>query len=317
MNPKQNLDVVEAERSLARWLFAVLVDWTIIGISIAAAYASRNWFAYILAVLIVGNRQHALSVLGHDGAHYAITKNRWLNDALACLLCWWPLGVGIHGYRRFHFQHHQHTGTPLDTELHIKAKETPDWDLPITRKRMLWYFVKDLCGLSAKAVIYLIESTRPAKMIDWIGPVVLGSLIAFCLYKVQALWVLAFWFAAMPTSFWAFFRVRVYHEHHGTAGTYRVHLPFWYRQLFAPHKIWVHYEHHRWPHLPYFQLLKLRALDTSVPVTSVFDLLKSYAHYHPPLKAGTPVSQTPWTGEGLRNLSHAPLYSETGTDRRN
>ncbi|HTL46939.1 MAG TPA: fatty acid desaturase [Verrucomicrobiae bacterium] len=271
-------------------MLAVLIDWSLIAAALALGIHTRNAGIWLLVLLVVGNRQHALSVLGHDGAHFLICKNRALNDWLACLFSWWPLGVGLHGYRKFHFQHHRYSGTVLDPELDIKRKEKPEWDLPLKKRTMGLYFLKDLLGLSAPNVVHLFEATKPIKKSDWLGPIVVWAIFAGALYHVHHLRVLLFWFAAMPTTFWAMFRVRVYHEHHGTSKTHRVHLPLWYRELFAPHNIWVHYEHHKWPHLPYYFLHKVRHLDASVPIISVFELLSGYKNSEK-MESGTVLEQ--------------------------
>lgn len=270
------------------WLAAAAIDWALILGAIKAALWFHHPAGYVMALFVVGNRQHALSVLGHDGAHYAIHRNRTLNDLLACVFAWWPLWVGIWGYRRFHFRHHQFVGTELDPELDIKAEEAPEWDLPQSRRTRILYFLKDSCGLSAHRVLNLMKTTRPVRPSDLLGPLAWWAAAIAVLIRTESVMMLPLWFAAMPTTFWAFFRVRVYHEHMGTGGTHRVHLPWWYRELFAPHHIWVHYEHHRWPSMSYPNLLHARALDRSVPVQSVFDLIGSFGKMRP-IPSGTPL----------------------------
>ena len=47
--------------------------------------------------------------------------------------------------------------------------------------------------------------------------------------------------------------------------------------MFAPHFVWAHYEHHRWPVIPCHRLLDARTTDTSVPVLSFSELLDHFA----------------------------------------
>src|SRR4029078_8214456 len=83
---------------------------------------------------------------------------------------------------------------------------------------------------------------------------------------------------AKPTSFWAVFRLRVYQEHVGTSETHRCNLSLWQRFLFAPHNIWIHWEHHEFPHVPYWQLPELRKQYTEIPVVSFSTLLNFNAN---------------------------------------
>ena len=76
-----------------------------------------------------------------------------------------------------------------------------------------------------------------------------------------------------PTTFWAVFRLRVYMEHVGTDETHRVHLSLFQRALFAPHNIWIHWEHHTHPSVPYWALPEVRRHYTHVPILTYNELL--------------------------------------------
>jgi hypothetical protein len=78
---------------------------------------------------------------------------------------------------------------------------------------------------------------------------------------------------AKPTTFWAVFRLRIYIEHVGIPETHRVHLSLWQRVLFAPHNIWIHWEHHKHPFVPYYQLPHIRVKYKDVPVLTFNELL--------------------------------------------
>jgi fatty acid desaturase len=93
----------------------------------------------------------------------------------------------------------------------------------------------------------------------------------------RTLWILLIWYAASLTAFWAVFRLRMWTEHVGTRETYRVSVSWWQRALYLPHNTWYHYEHHRWPSIPYWNLPRARALDRSEPVIPLNKLLASYS----------------------------------------
>ncbi|MBU0799788.1 MAG: fatty acid desaturase, partial [Alphaproteobacteria bacterium] len=66
-------------KSFTPWIYDMVFDWALIVGSIALFMAYKNPLTFVLAVLVVGNRQHALTILGHDGTHFTISKNRFIN----------------------------------------------------------------------------------------------------------------------------------------------------------------------------------------------------------------------------------------------
>src|SRR5262245_32004291 len=98
-----------ATPSTPRWLADLAFTWGVIAAAVAVAAGVGHLALYALAVVVVGNRQHALAGLLHEGCHRLVSRRPWLNDALTCLLSAWPMGVGLDSYRRFHFAHHRHT----------------------------------------------------------------------------------------------------------------------------------------------------------------------------------------------------------------
>ena len=83
------------------------------GPAIAAAIALCSYFwhpaLYLLAVMFIGSRQHALLILGHDASHYRYLRTRWQNDLFANLFLMWPTFASVEGFRKFHGTHHQYT----------------------------------------------------------------------------------------------------------------------------------------------------------------------------------------------------------------
>ena len=96
------------ERRLSRWLLPAAADWLSILAAFAAVALTQHWFVYTLAASGIGTRQHALGILGHDAAHRLACRSRRLNDVLGQLICFWPIGATLGGYRRYHFDHHRH-----------------------------------------------------------------------------------------------------------------------------------------------------------------------------------------------------------------
>ena len=51
------------------------MDWAVIAASLALFWRWPSALTLLAAILITGNRQHALTVLGHDGTHYTLSRN--------------------------------------------------------------------------------------------------------------------------------------------------------------------------------------------------------------------------------------------------
>src|SRR5690606_20561273 len=73
-----------------------------------------------VAIFLVGIWQHRLVMLGHEGSHYLLFKNRKLNEIVGNWLCFYPLWGRAYNYRAQHLAHHQHVNDP---ELDPVVKE--------------------------------------------------------------------------------------------------------------------------------------------------------------------------------------------------
>ena len=89
--------------------------------------------------MVIGSRQHALLILGHDASHYRYLPTRWQNDLFANLFLMWPTFASVEGFRKFHGTHHQYTNLPGDGNRHIwythdaAGELEPGWVFPKTR----------------------------------------------------------------------------------------------------------------------------------------------------------------------------------------
>ena len=273
-----NIKALSAPSSL-RWLSLVFVDWLFIVGALGTAYYFQNLFAYWAASLVIGNRLHALSIMGHDAAHRTASKRKSLNDTLACLFAFWPIGVGLNGYRDFHFTHHRNVGTSSDPELKHKQWSTPQYELPLRQGVLLKYVLKDLIGFAVKEVWSLILVVKPRSTLDIAGPLLMiSSFWLVCLLTGNA-WILALWYFSIVTSFWACFRMRVWIEHVGTRSTHRVHTNSLARIVFAPHGAGYHFEHHQWPSVPCWNLGKARLAETLTPILTLTQIMKFYENH--------------------------------------
>jgi fatty acid desaturase len=259
------------------WLRDLALDWSIIVATIAAYGALDSPWALPPATLVIGARQHALGLLGHEAAHGSAFTNRRVNDLFGELFAAWPLFVTLaHGYRPWHFQHHRNLGTESDPELAYRT--LPPYTLPITRSRIVLWFLLDMGGAGIPDLFRFLGETLPDRRWRLWGPFTLYALCFAVSWWFDFLWVLALWLGSLLTGFWAVFRVRTWYEHvglerAGREGTHRFRANPLVRFLFFPHNTQCHYEHHRWPGIPYYNLPKLRSAVAGRPILTAWQVL--------------------------------------------
>ena len=256
------------------WLKDAALDWAVIAGALGIVHLFSNPVTWLLALLVIGNRQHALAILGHDGTHFTLSHNRRLNDYLTNLFAFWPIGLTVSGYRALHFKHHKHTGTEDDPELGHKRSRSPQWDLPATAFRILKFAALDIAGGSFPDYLIILRYSKPDKMSEYL-PLLCCHAAAIALLAASGLWWAGLlWYAGLVTTFMMSFRLRLWLEHQGTPETHRLHLNVWQAALLAPHSSWMHWEHHAWPTIPYHRLAKVRKHDTERPVWTLGELLR-------------------------------------------
>lgn len=262
--------------STVKWLALIGSDWLIIAACFWASHRAGTLLAYWVASLIIGNRIHAVGIMGHDGSHYTAAKSHFWNDVLTAGLAFWPTAISLRAYRKFHNKHHRRVGTADDPEFIHKNWASPSFELPMTPLRLAGWLVRDLVGLAVIDLVRLMRLLKPERLADLTAPLIVQALFwSLCLVTRQY-WILGLWYFSLCSSFWACFRLRVWIEHVGTLETHRVKLSFWQALLFAPHWTAYHYEHHKWPGVPCWKLPTARTIDDTVPVMSLRQLIDFY-----------------------------------------
>ena len=137
-----------SHRVFHKWLIPALCEWAVIVCLFAIGFIFHNLFVWAIVIILLGSRQHALGVLGHDSAHFAASSSRKINDLSAELLCFWPLLTGLGDFRRFHLNHHRYLDTEKDPELLFKDSwSKPQWTLPMSRSGFSVFFFLTCLGL--------------------------------------------------------------------------------------------------------------------------------------------------------------------------
>jgi fatty acid desaturase len=270
------------------WIRDALGDWIVIALTFYGAGQWNNPAGYVLAVFILGNRQHALALLGHEGTHYAIHKNKPINDAISDVLGMWMVGLTTSGYRNIHFEHHKHLNTEHDPELMHRSSKAPQWDLPITVKKIMAYAALDMVGYSVSDYLMIVRSAKPDSRLVYIPMALMHLTFIGVLIAAGQAWVPVLWYLSLMTSFMMFFRIRTWLEHQGSDDTHRLTLTRLQSAIFAPHDSWYHYEHHSYPSVPHRRLGLVRRLVTEEPVITMHDLMRKYK-VAAAIRSGTPL----------------------------
>jgi fatty acid desaturase len=260
----------ETVRALSRrsdlwgaWL--TLHVWGVVFAAWALAIALPHPLTILLAVLIVGSRQHGMAILMHDAAHGVLFENRTLNDFAGKWLLGAPYGGDMSAYRRYHLKHHRHTQTEDDPDLPLSAK------FPVSKASLRRKFIRDLTGqtflrlrlASLKATsepgMEAFEKTSPV-------PYLVTNAVLFAGLAVLGHWWVypVLWLLPLATWFMAVLRNRNIAEHaltttDGNVLTQaRTTQANWISRIFlAPYWVNYHVEHHAYMFVPCWQLPRL------------------------------------------------------------
>jgi fatty acid desaturase len=268
-------------RSAWRATLAVLEDIAVLAVAIGAALAWwPNPLVLLIAVIVIGTRQHALFIITHDAAHYLLFENRKINDAVG-RLCAMPSGLSMCSYRVIHRMHHNNLYGELDPDTALHG------GYPRGRMYLVRKLLKDLSGLTAwKTYAYFLfaapalntATNQAIRPLDDTSErlradarrdrnAVIGfhivALMAFA-WSGYLLEYLVLWVLPLVTVVQAILRLRAIAEHGATTDfsspltAARTNLgPAWLRWLVFPHNVNYHIEHHLYASVPMYNLPRL------------------------------------------------------------
>jgi fatty acid desaturase len=296
-----------SDRSFLRWLGPTALEWVQIVALFAIGFWVDRWAIWAVIVVLMGSRQNALGVLGHDGAHYLISRHRQLNELASELLCFWPVMTGIADFRRFHFAHHRYLSSERDPEIIFKTKLSPaQWAVPAGPTRIFGYFALDLIGLGAIEIAKAYRLMKKTQLRSVIGPLCWWTAVGAVLHVFHLELAALIWFLSLGTSFWGFYRLRSWTEHVGDDAIDRVRANWWQRWLITPHCSWAHDEHHRYPSVVFWQRHRLRSSSApGVPMVVLFESFSDASKF-----------STPEPGDEAARSGSVTATRDTPSDRR-
>lgn len=285
-------------RRPSRWLAAAALEWTIILGLVWACVATGFWPLWVVAIFVIGTRQHALGILAHEAVHSLVSTNRVVNDLLGNLFAAYPLTYPVEGYRVAHLKHHGTLDTPADPERLTIDLYPEEWTFPMSRRRAVWLLVRDVFGIHQVAVkdlmkyIWQLPDGRwiphLARVVAWHAVVIALAVATGHLLAYVLLWIVPLLTVAVMC-----FRIRTVAEHSGiydgevrfqrasmdTVATTRTITGNRVMQfLFGPYHMCYHVEHHLYPNVPVFELRRLHAkLQENAQFASSSHLTPSYA----------------------------------------
>lgn len=254
-----------------RFFGDLVLDWMVIALAWYVGRAGTGAVVYLIVVVVIASRQHALAVLMHDVCHGRLLRNQKAAEWVSDLFLAFPLFIRTAQFRLTHLAHHRYLNSDWDPDLAVKRMSPGDWTFPMSRPRLCILLCRDLLGNG------LIQNFRrilrfsgmsgglkaPAGTSAKLMRVAYYVLAVFAITRA-GLWLefLVFWLVPMMTVLPFTLRLRSIADHFGLVddrseltSARNMLLPWWERFLIAPHNISVHLVHHLFPSIPYHNLL--------------------------------------------------------------
>ncbi len=97
------------------YFFLLLVSGLLIYLSL---HFQKFWWVIIPGgALLIGYCAAYIALFIHEAGHFNIHPDKKTNDRLANIFLCLPFGLSMKAYRKIHWQHHLHLGTPSDAEV--------------------------------------------------------------------------------------------------------------------------------------------------------------------------------------------------------
>lgn len=274
--------------SLFKTFLQIFVDYTSIAFFICIALYFSNIFITVLMICLIGARQQGLAIIGHDSVHYRMSKNKFLNDAIANIFIFFPFWTSLIDVRKRHLLHHQLTNTDEDPD-YINKKYNTEYSFPQQKSTFIKNVIKYIFGIHfvyvlfdkkyniKNKLIYFYRGLTAGKRVDGVKytkSYIEKSLCFFFNFCLLSLlwynhWLLEYFiFWILPHILYVPFliKIRGINEHFGIKKDQieasRTMYPTWFDELVLgiSWNISYHLDHHLFPSVPSYNLRKLHKL---------------------------------------------------------
>lgn len=261
--------------SFGRFLLFLAFDWLVVAAGFVLFARFPNVIGFLTASVIVGAAQHALIVLGHEAVHYRVCRNRTLNEWVGRVFCFFPIGLTVSSYREFHFPHHRDPRGKEDPEMPVREAMGKNWRPPFSVVRGAKLWAMSFLGFSLKELGTFLLHVPMGNILEKAYMSVFWLVAGSLAYKGGYLPFVALWFYAQVTTYFSLLRFQAWYEHsleHTHTNRYALPTPLF--RLLLPHNIWVHYEHHKYPEIPFYNLEEVRKLDDSERIYEFTEMVR-------------------------------------------
>jgi fatty acid desaturase len=179
---QRRVNALRATDNVTNWLFLAreyLFFGTVLALTIGFYQYRSIWglaWAWnvpvsLLAIFLVGVGQHRLVQLGHEGSHYALFRNRRLNELASDWFCMFPIWSVTNNYRIQHLAHHQYVNDPQrDPDLHFMEESGHHFPFPMSRRRFFWSCVVKTLVWVPGLIRYMRIRSRHINLGTGVGP---------------------------------------------------------------------------------------------------------------------------------------------------
>jgi fatty acid desaturase len=140
----------------------------------------------------------------------------------------------------------------------------------------VWMAGLDLVGCGIREIGIILWDARPRQRKTWVRLSAYWLCVLATVFHFH-LWAgLAMQLAATATFMWMVSRLRNWSEHVNADLTHRLEGNWCWNYCVAPHNTLYHYEHHKWPSIPYYNLPRSRGFDEETPVISLGEMFRVF-----------------------------------------
>lgn len=272
----------------------ILFFWSLIMFSWFACMTWKNVWVVIFVIPVISLSYHALFIIGHDAIHKRLSKSRFLNNLIADIFIFAPIGELTHLNGKNHLDHHRFLSSEFDPDRFRYIKENKN-----NKRELLGYllgisnfislrksvFLNGLKKSNKKSILVRINesySFRDLFILAFVNlTIILGLTLKIGIWAYPVLWLLPVYIAYLGVN------IRSLSEHSkltsdNVADENRLvtfNSNFFEKLFIAPMGMNYHATHHIYPSIPYYNLSKVDIMIQKNNVSSSLEWRESYLSY--------------------------------------